>query len=277
MILFPNCKINLGLYITHKRADGFHDLQTIFYPVFLQDALEIIESKDKEHTASITITGLPIDATTDNICIKAYQLLKKDFDLPPVKIHLHKTIPIGAGLGGGSADGAFALLILNKKFNLRISENSLVNYALQLGSDCPFFIKNKPCLAIGRGEIMEEIALDLSSYKILLVNPGIHINTGWAFSQIEPKKNRIPIIEIINRPVPVWKEQLQNDFEKAIFFHHPSIAAIKDDLYHGGAAYASVKEIEPKVLEDEITFTLGASVVALNGITSAVPPTAAIV
>ncbi len=240
MILFPNCKINLGLYITHKRADGFHNLQTIFYPVLLQDALEIVESSDEEQPASITITGLPIDTTSDNICTKAYQLLKKDFDLPPIKIHLHKTIPIGAGLGGGSADAAFTLLLLNKKFNLQIPENSLLDYALQLGSDCPFFIKNKPCLATGRGEKMKEIKLDLSSYKMVLVNPGIHINTGWAFSQIEPKENRISLMEIINQPVPHWKDQLRNDFENAIFFHHPSIAAIKNDLYNTGAAYASM-------------------------------------
>jgi 4-diphosphocytidyl-2-C-methyl-D-erythritol kinase len=152
LILFPNCKINLGLHITHKRADGFHDLQTIFYPIKLQDALEIIEHSDKAVPYSITVTGIPIDVTGDNICVKAYHLLKKDFDLPPIQIHLHKAIPIGAGLGGGSADGAFALQLLNKKFNLQLSEETLIDYALQLGSDCPFFIKNKPCYATGRGE-----------------------------------------------------------------------------------------------------------------------------
>jgi 4-diphosphocytidyl-2-C-methyl-D-erythritol kinase len=240
VILFPNCKINLGLHITHKRADGFHDLQTIFYPLKLQDALEIIEHSDKSVPHSITVTGIPIDVTGDNICVKAYQLLKKDFDLPPIQIHLHKAIPIGAGLGGGSADGAFTLLLLNKKFDLQLSEETLIDYALQLGSDCPFFIKNKPCYATSRGEELVEINVDLSMYKILLVNPKIHINTGWAFSQINPKPERISHEETIKQPVSSWKDQLTNDFEEAIFLNHPSIAAIKNDLYKIGAAYSSM-------------------------------------
>ena len=241
MIFFPNCKINLGLHILRKKEDGFHDLETVFYPIPLVDALEIVQEEKKEQPASLTLSGLAVDATPqENICVKAYHLLKKDFNLPPIKIHLHKHIPIGAGLGGGSADGAFTLLILKKKFNLDISEEQLINYALKLGSDCPFFIKNKVCYATGRGEVLQEINLDLSSYKIVLINPGIHINTGWAFSQIQPTENRISLLEIIKQPMEQWKENLVNDFEKTIFKKHPSIREIKEQLYANGAMYASM-------------------------------------
>jgi len=158
MIVFPNCKINFGLHILQKRADGFHDLETVFYPIALQDAFEIVQSSSPAATIQFNTTGLKIDSSIEeNICFKAYQLLKKDFpELPSVKMHLHKVIPSGAGLGGGSSDGAFTLMLLNKKFTLGLSEVELINYALQLGSDCPFFIKNRPCYATGRGERLEE-------------------------------------------------------------------------------------------------------------------------
>lgn len=237
MVIFPNCKINLGLHILQKREDGFHNLETIFYPIPLVEALEIIHANE----TSITITGLKIDSTEqENICIKAYHLLKKDFHLPAVKIHLHKNIPIGAGLGGGSADGAFALLLLNKKFNLNLTEEQLISYALALGSDCPFFIKNTPCFATKQGEVLQEVDIDLSSYKLVLINPHIHINTGWAFSQIEPNENRTSLSEIIQQPVQQWKERLINDFEKAIFQYHPAIKEIKEQLYSKGAFYAAM-------------------------------------
>ena len=241
MILFPNCKINLGLYITQKRQDGFHNLQTFFYPVPITDALETITQENKDAPFEFTLSGAPIDATSDNICVKAYQLLKKDFpQLPPVKMHLHKAIPVGAGLGGGSADGAFTLLLLNTKYNLQLTEEQLLGYALQLGSDCPFFIKNVPCLATSRGEILTPQPLDLSPYKLVLVNPGIHIPTGWAFSQLQPKEPTQPLSQIIQQPVSTWKETLTNDFEAPIFLHHPSISQIKGDLYAAGAVYASM-------------------------------------
>ena len=186
MVSFPNCKINLGLNIVNKRNDGYHDFETVFFPIHLKDALEIIEKEKFEFSTS----GLPIEGEPEkNLCIKAYQLLKKDFpQLPAVQMHLHKAIPMGAGLGGGSADGAFTLKLLNKKFDLSLSEKQLINYSLQLGSDCPFFILNKPCFATGRGEILEQIDLDLSEYKILIVHPAIHISTAWAFSTIKPLK-----------------------------------------------------------------------------------------
>jgi 4-diphosphocytidyl-2-C-methyl-D-erythritol kinase len=241
VVIFPNCKINLGLQIFRKREDGFHDLETVFYPIPLVDALEIVHAGKEDKEVTLTLSGLSVDATPEeNICVKAYHLLKKSFDLPPVKIHLHKHIPIGAGLGGGSADGAFTLLLLKKKFNLNISQEQLINYALQLGSDCPFFIKNKVCYATKRGEVLQEIALDLSAYKIVVIHPGIRVNTGWAFSQIQPAGNRTSVLEIIQQPVEKWKDNLINDFEEAIFKQHPSLKELKHQLYAKGAAYASM-------------------------------------
>ncbi len=238
MISFPNCKINSGLHILSKREDGFHNLATFFYPLPLHDALEIIQAKKTVFTNS----GLPVPGNAnDNICLKAYQLLKKDFaELPPVKIHLHKTIPMGAGLGGGSADGAFTLKLLNEKFDLGLSTDQLINYALQLGSDCPFFIVNKPSMATGRGEILEPLPIDLSAYKFVIVNPGIHINTGWAFSQITPAFPEKSIAAIITQPVEKWKEELKNDFEEPVFKNHSEIKSIKEELYKQGAVYASM-------------------------------------
>ncbi|HEX2683264.1 MAG TPA: 4-(cytidine 5'-diphospho)-2-C-methyl-D-erythritol kinase, partial [Ferruginibacter sp.] len=180
MIVFPNCKINLGLHILDKRHDGFHNLETGFYPIPFNDALEIIPGTALE----INTSGFVVDGKAeDNLCMRAYQLLKNEFpELSPVRIHLHKAIPMGAGLGGGSADAAYMLKLLNERFQLGLSTEQLINYSLQLGSDAPFFIINKPCFATGRGEILEEIAVDLSKYRIIIINPGIHINTGWAFA-----------------------------------------------------------------------------------------------
>ena len=242
MIVFPNCKINLGLHILDKRKDGYHNLQTIFYPLPFTDVLELIPNTNSKTAIEFTGTGTVIDGNPeDNLCIKAYHLLKKDFpQLPPVKVHLHKAIPMGAGLGGGSADASFMLISLNEKFRLLIPESQLIQYALQLGSDCPFFIKNKPAFATGRGELLEDIELDLSAYTIILVNPGIHINTGWAFSNITPSPAESSIKEIIQNPPATWKNSLKNDFEIPVFEAHPSIKAIKETLYTKGALYASM-------------------------------------
>jgi 4-diphosphocytidyl-2-C-methyl-D-erythritol kinase len=242
MIVFPNCKINLGLHILQKRTDGFHDLETVFYPIPLQDALEIVQNHLPGSPVQFNTTGLKIDSSIeDNICFKAYQILKKDFsELPSVKMHLHKAIPSGAGLGGGSSDGAFTLLLLNKKFNLGLTEEQLITYALQLGSDCPFFIKNKACYANGRGEKLEEIKLDLSHYKIVVTNPQIHIHTGKTFSKITPSNQRTSIKEIIKQPIENWKGFLKNDFEEVVFAEHPEIKTIKEKLYGYGAVYASM-------------------------------------
>jgi len=246
MIVFPNCKINLGLRITGKRADGYHNIETIFYPVPLNDALEIIQSPSDKLSAGTVFSqsGTLVDGDEkDNLCIKAFQLLKKDFpQLPAVKIHLHKTIPMGAGLGGGSADAAFTLQLLNDKFNLHLLTEQLLAYALALGSDCPFFILNKPCFAGGRGEIMEPITVALTGYHLVLVNPGIHVNTGWAFGQLNVTKNKpTPSLQsIVTTPVASWKNHLLNDFEEPVFQQHPAIAAIKDELYEQGALFASM-------------------------------------
>jgi 4-diphosphocytidyl-2-C-methyl-D-erythritol kinase len=254
MIVFPNCKINLGLQILNKREDGFHNLETIFYPVLLRDALEVVRSIDDKMQANINFksTGLTIEGDShNNLCIKAYELLKKDFStLPSIQMQLYKTIPMGAGLGGGSSDGAFALKLLNEKFQLGLSRQQLINYALELGSDCPFFIINKPSFATGRGELLEEVSLDLSAYQFAIVNPGIHVHTGWAFAQLnlsndsgrfERLDSQHPDLKtIIQQPINTWKNQLINDFEEPVSKAHPEIASIKQQLYDAGAVYASM-------------------------------------
>ena len=244
MVVFPNCKINLGLNIIRKRADNYHDLETFFYPIPITDALEVItaQKQQPENIIQFTSSGLQIDGeTSNNLCIKAYHILKKDFpNLPSIKMHLHKVIPMGAGLGGGSADAAFILRLLNEKFNLGLAKEQLINYSLRLGSDCPFFIVNKPCFATSRGEVLEEIKIDLSAYRFLIINPGIHINTGWAFSQIKPAQPAQSIKESIQLPVEQWKGVLINDFEEAVVSNYPDLKMLKEKLYNAGAVYASM-------------------------------------
>lgn len=238
MIVFPNCKINLGLNILRKRDDGFHDLETVFFPIDLRDALEIIPSPNK---TQITVTGIAAGNPENNLCLKAYHLLKNDYpQMPEINIHLHKAIPIGAGLGGGSADAASMLQLLNEKFNLNISPDKLFVYALQLGSDCSFFLLNKPCLATGRGEVLEPINMPLSGYKILLINPGIHISTAEAFKKIKPAIPAKKIKDIILQPIETWKRELSNDFENYVFERYPLIKKIKEDIYKAGAVYAAM-------------------------------------
>ena len=244
MVCFPNCKINLGLNIIRKRPDGYHDIETLFYPIPLKDALELIklENESLETEVNFSFSGLAIHGEVqDNLCIKAYHLLKKDFpNIPPILIHLHKLIPMGAGLGGGSADGAFSLQLLNQLCNLHLTQEILIKYALQLGSDCPFFILNKPCFATGRGEYLEEMYVNLSTYQIVVVNPKIHISTSLAFSQTIPTIPSRSIREIIQLPIHKWNGLLVNDFEKPIFHFFPQIAEIKKELYKQGALYASL-------------------------------------
>ena len=239
MLSFPNCKINFGLYIINKRDDGFHNIETVFFPVPLTDIAEIIPSKNTG--IDFTTSGIPVNNDNSNLCKKAYNLIKKDFpNLPPVKMHLHKVIPLGAGLGGGSADAAFTLQLLNDKFSLGLTKEQLINYALQTGSDCPFFIINKPCFATGRGEVIHPINLNLSAYKLVIINPGIHIDTKWAFAKIKPSQPEVSIKNIIAQPVETWKDQLKNDFEIPVFAEYPEIKNIKEGMYHKGAAYASL-------------------------------------
>ncbi|HVX51545.1 MAG TPA: 4-(cytidine 5'-diphospho)-2-C-methyl-D-erythritol kinase [Chitinophagaceae bacterium] len=242
MLVFPNCKINLGLHITGKRDDGYHNLETVFLPVPWQDALEVIAAPGAAANIEFTSTGLPVSGNIpDNLCVKAYQLLKRDFPLlPPVKMHLHKAIPMGAGLGGGSADAAFTLLLLNQKFRLGITTDGLIKYSLQLGSDCPFFIVNRPCFAEGRGEILSPLILPLTGFIILLVNPGIHVPTGWAFSQITPATPVTSLKQVIKQPVDTWKNELVNDFELPVLKAYPQLQTLKAQLYNAGAVYAGM-------------------------------------
>jgi len=242
MLLFPNCKINLGLNITGKRADGYHNLQSVFVPIPLHDALEIIPAPQAAAPVNFTCTGLPVAGDeTSNLCVKAYHLLKSDFpQLPAISIHLHKAIPMGAGLGGGSADGAFVLQLLNDRFRLGLTEVQLIQYALRLGSDCPFFIINKPCFTEGRGELLTPVNLTLKGYTIVLVNPGIHIPTGWAFAQLTPAMPAHNIKEAINQPIANWKELITNDFEQPVVKNYPGMQNIKSMLYQLGAVYAAM-------------------------------------
>lgn len=238
MISFPNAKINLGLQVTAKRKDGYHDIETCMLPIPLTDALEMIVSTKKTTFES---TGLPIPGEAkDNLILQAYKLLKKDFpNLPEVSIHLHKNIPMGAGLGGGSADGAFALNLMNNLFDLILDGFFLEEYAAQLGSDCAFFIENTAKIARGRGEILESVDLNLTGTHLLLINPGIHIGTKEAYAGVIPARPAIELKEVLadrNR----WKDELVNDFETSIFPNHPEIAAIKEKLYEHGAYYAAM-------------------------------------
>ena len=244
MVSFPNAKINLGLNIIGKRADGFHNLETIFYPIGIKDAVEIIENKDASTNVIFSTTGNSINVTNDdNLCVKAVRLLTKDFpQIPNLKIHLHKNIPMGAGMGGGSADASAVLLLLNKKFQLNISTEKLIEYALLLGSDCPFFIINKPCFASRRGEVLQEINIDLQGYKIMIVHPGIHVNTGEAFAHLNTN-NFSPageLKELIKSDISEWKKYIKNDFEDSVFNKHSIIKEIKEKLYNEGAIYSAM-------------------------------------
>ena len=243
MVVFPNAKINLGLRITSKRADGFHNLDTVFYPLPFTDALEIISQSTPSETPVIfSSTGLVIPGDTQsNLCLKAYHLLKNKFpELPAIQMHLHKNIPMGAGLGGGSSDGAFTLKLLNEKFKLNIPDDELLELALTLGSDSPFFIKNTPVHATGRGEIMQPTSVDLSNKKIALVLPGIHVSTALAFNGCPISSSIETCDSITKQPVETWKGQLINDFEQTVFPSYPALATIKEQLYDAGAIYASM-------------------------------------
>jgi 4-diphosphocytidyl-2-C-methyl-D-erythritol kinase len=237
MICFPNAKINLGLSITDRRADGYHNLESVFYPILLHDSLELVESDELSFTSS----GLAIPGNADsNLCVKAYHLLASDYSLPPVHIHLHKHVPIGAGLGGGSSDAAFFLKLMNDKFELSLSVEQLETYAGRLGADCPFFIKNKPAFATGIGNQLQEIPLDLSAYYLVLVTPDVHISTAEAYRGVKAATPVYSLLESIQKPVSVWKNFIVNDFEKHLFEAYPQIRALKSSLYEAGAVYATM-------------------------------------
>jgi len=237
MVTFPNAKINIGLHITEKRSDGFHNLESCFYPVGWCDVLEILPAEK----LSFKSTGMPIPGDpASNLCLKAYQLVKQDFNIPPVMIHLHKVVPIGAGLGGGSADCAFTIKTLNDLFELHLTTEQMENYARKLGSDCAFFIQNRPKYCVEKGDEFLEITLDLSGKYIVLVNPNIHISTVAAYSGVKPADAKIDLREILQKPVNQWRNFVKNDFENHLLLKYPSISLIKEQLYAHGAAYTSM-------------------------------------
>lgn len=239
MLFFPNAKINLGLYITEKMNNGFHRIQTVFYPVALCDALELLPAEDKRF--AITFSGMQIPGTPEeNLCVKAWKLMQGTYDLPPVKMHLHKAIPMGAGLGGGSSDAAFSLKLVNQVFNLQLDNKTLSWHARKLGSDCAFFIHNKPVAASGRGDVFTDISLDLSGYFLVVVKPNVSISTAKAYAMVKPKNRAVEIQRLVSEPVGEWKNLLINDFEKPIIEQHPQIGGIKNELYRNGALYVSM-------------------------------------
>lgn len=239
MLVFPNAKINLGLQITERLPNGYHSINTCIYPIPLKDALEFVPAK-KKTSFSATGTTIPSDGK-DNLVLRAYKLLKKDFQLPELEVHLHKNIPTGAGLGGGSADAAFMLSALNEHFQLFLDDSFLEDYASQLGSDCPFFIANRPAIASGTGTDLEKLDLDLRGLQMVLVNPGIHVSTQEAYAGVKPEASSIDLKELLlSKDFALWEKELVNDFEASIFKKHPLLADIKSELYSKGAVYAAM-------------------------------------
>ena len=237
MITFPNAKINLGLNIIRKRNDGYHDLETIFYPIQLTDILEVNVAEQ----FSFTQTGITInDEAENNLIVKAYRLLQKDYTLTPVNVHLHKVIPMGAGLGGGSSDAAFMLKLLNNLFKLKLTEGKLLKYAIQLGSDCPFFIMNQPVYAEGRGEIFTDLEFSLKGLHLVLVKPPVHIPTATSYSKVIPHPAEFNLKEMVKINPTMWTGKVNNDFEKSVFLLYPEIKTIKLKLKQMGAIYTSM-------------------------------------
>jgi 4-diphosphocytidyl-2-C-methyl-D-erythritol kinase len=237
MVIFPNAKINIGLNVTERRADGYHNLETVFYPVKINDVLEIIPANELSFESS----GLDIPGRLeDNLCIKAYHLLKKDHDIPPVAIHLHKHIPIGAGLGGGSSDAAYFIRLMDQAFELKLRVERMQDYARALGADCAFFIENKPVFAFEKGDEFEPVKLDLSKYSIALVMPPTQVSTAEAYRSVTPAEVKTSLIELIDLPVAEWKKYIKNDFEESVFRNHVVIRGAKAALYESGALFASM-------------------------------------
>ncbi len=241
MIVFPNAKINIGLCVLSKRADGYHNIETALFPTDWRDILEIVVSKENKST--FTLSGIPVDtATNENLVWKAFELLREKYDLPSVKIHLHKVIPFGAGLGGGSSDAAFALKILNELFELNISIQNLESFAAKLGSDCPYFIKNIPAIASGTGTELQPIAIKKITMHVLMVFPNTRVSSAEAYDNLHIRKpsGKISIAEKIKTVVSKWKSLIKNDFEETVFGKYEKLREIKEMLYESGAIYASM-------------------------------------
>ncbi len=240
MTIYPNAKINLGLNVVERRKDGYHNIETIFYPIGLHDELRVTPSQGKEDyyfsSAGIKISGNP----ENNLIIKAFRLIKEKYQIPPVDISLTKKIPFGAGLGGGSSDAAFMLKALNELFELNISTEKLEEMAAQIGADCPFFIRNQPVFATGIGNVFTPVELSLKDYWLLLVKPDIHVSTPEAYAGVTPMPAHIPLTELIKNPMENWKNSIINDFEKSVFRKFPEIGKLKENMYAEGAVYASM-------------------------------------
>lgn len=241
MIVYPNAKINLGLHVVEKRADGFHNIETVFYPVGWKDVLEVVPDDSQKSGVTFSSTGIPIPgAVEENLCVRAYNLISKDYPMPAVKVHLHKMIPMGAGLGGGSSDAAFFIRAINDLFELNLAWGELHHYAKQLGADCSFFITNKPVFAEGKGDELEPTSVSLKDWFVLIVYPNIHVSTADAYVGITPQKREISLEKIIEAPIAEWKDVLKNDFEKKVFEKFDDIAKLKNKMYDCGATYASM-------------------------------------
>lgn len=237
MILYPNAKINIGLNITAKRTDGYHNIETVFYPIQLSDILEIVVSDRFEYTQS----GLVIDCDIEsNLVVKAYRLMQQHYNIAPIKMHLHKIVPFGAGLGGGSSDAAFVISGINELFNLNLSETQMTALAAQLGSDCPFFILNRPVYAKAKGDEFSNCSLNISDKYLVLVKPNVHVTTAAAYAGVKPKKPAYNLKESITEDIKKWNDLIKNDFEKSVFNTAEIIAQVKNELYAIGAAYASM-------------------------------------
>lgn len=241
MTTFPHAKINIGLQVTERRPDGYHNLDTVFYPIPINDALEVIVAEGADYDCRLHISGIEIEGDTDhNLVVRAYRLLAADYTLPPVDIYLHKHIPIGAGLGGGSADASYMLRMLNEMFGLGITTGKLEAYATLLGADCPFFITGKPVYATGIGNEFHPIDLDLSGWHLVVVKPNVFVSTKEAYSMVKPEKPEVTLDKKITRPITEWRDSISNDFERGIFTLHPELADIKARLYLLGAKYAAM-------------------------------------
>ena len=239
MIVFPKAKINLGLGITSRRSDGYHDIETIFYPVGLCDALEFVISDSLEKEDILAVTGIDTGSSnSDNLVIKTLRILRKKHSFPFLRIHLHKVIPVGAGLGGGSSDAAYLLKAVNRYFEICIDEQNLKALALEIGSDCPFFIDSLPSFASGRGEILKPVAPILAGYHLIILNPGVSINTSEAYRNCHPLPPVTSLLQLIDLPVNNWKDQVVNDFEEFAFIKYPIIGKLKNELYSAGAIFS---------------------------------------
>lgn len=244
MINFPIAKINLGLNVVSKREDGYHNLETVFYPVPIKDALEVFPMEDgfpSDVRCDLKVTNLLIDGDEQkNLVVKAYNMMAQDYDLPRVHVHLYKHIPTQAGMGGGSSDCAYMIRLLNEMFSLGMSDDKMIGYAARLGADCAFFIKAQPAYAEGIGERLQPISIDLSGYKMLVVRPNIPVSTKEAFSLITPQKPMKNCLDIVRQPIETWKDELVNDFEHSVFALHPEIGKLKEIMYEQGAVYAAM-------------------------------------